>query len=56
MHIEADIQVLQNRTQEKPENVLAQDVDQKLLQLVAEIVSEQDTKTLSLFISCSLSR
>lgn len=45
VHIEADIQVLQNRAQEKPEDVLAQNVDQ-LLRLVASIVSEQATKTL----------
>ncbi|MBS0979084.1 recombinase family protein [Levilactobacillus brevis] len=45
VHIEADLQALKNRAQEKPEDVLAQNVDQ-LLRLVASIVSEQATKTL----------
>ena len=45
VNIEADIQALQNQAQKKPETVLAQNVDQ-LLQLVTEVVSEQDTKTL----------
>lgn len=45
VQVEADLQALKNRAQEKPENVLAQNVDQ-LLQLVAAIVSEQATKTL----------
>ncbi|WP_428958421.1 hypothetical protein [Levilactobacillus brevis] len=45
VNIEADIQSLKKRAQEKPEDVLAPNVDQ-LLQLVASIISEQATKTL----------
>ncbi|MBS0948715.1 hypothetical protein JK167_13855 [Levilactobacillus brevis] len=45
IQVEADIQALKKRSQEKPEDVLAQNMDQ-LLRLVASIVSEQATKTL----------
>lgn len=45
VQVEADIRALKNQAQEKPENVLAKNVDQ-LLQLVTAIVSDQATKTL----------
>lgn len=45
VNIEADIQSLKKRAQEKPEDVLAPNVDQ-LLQLGVSIVSEQATKRL----------